>query len=80
MKKSWVRLLPKLGTPDEKFHRFNDIFLKHHKNADELVCAKEGFPIAAVYFTPEAYQRKRTKEFFRMLREEMLYRNEMEDE
>lgn len=33
--------------------RFENLFMRHHKNADELVLDKEGAPLAAVYFTPK---------------------------
>lgn len=57
MKQMWTRLsrmvLNKGGDTRFMEPRFENLFMRHHKNADELVLTKDGEPLAAVYFTPK---------------------------
>lgn len=76
MKKSWTRLIPKGLSPEETEARFNYMFMAHHGNAEEMITDKNGNPVAAVYFTPQAYRRIEIKEFLRELRESFLLRGD----
>lgn len=57
MKQMWTRLASMVqkqgGNTKFMEPRFEHLFMRHHKNADELVLDKEGNPLAAVYFTPK---------------------------
>lgn len=83
MKQAWTRLVKNLrnrGIPDKMFDQaFESAFLKHHNNASELICNKEGKVLAAVYFTPVGMHQEETKRFFKYLRERIQYADEFEE-
>jgi hypothetical protein len=60
MKAIWTRLssmvLKQGGDTRFMEPRFENLFMRHHKNADELVLDKDGNPLAAVYFTPRGWR------------------------
>lgn len=79
MKQTWTRLAMFLDNKcDWRFReaRFIHLFLKHHQHADELIYAKSGEPLAALYFTPDGKNREETKRIFKYIQERILYRNE----
>jgi len=67
MKKPWTRLMQKYGSPQEKQANLRYLFQRHHANADEIVFLKNGTPLCAIYFTPEAHERKRLVDFMRAI-------------
>jgi hypothetical protein len=81
VKKPWTRLVKLKGRPAwETEGRFNMAFLNHHRQACELVFDKQGKPMAAIYFTPQAQDKIWAKSFFRKVQERVLYANEMDDQ
>lgn len=56
MKANWTRLSRMIlnlgGNTRFMESRFNRLFMRHHKNACEIVIDRAGIPMAAVYFTP----------------------------
>lgn len=75
MKSAWTRLaklILKQGG-DTKFMepRFDNLFLRHHHNASELLTNKDGKPLAALYFTPTGMHQEEVKNILRLARERM---------
>ena len=84
MKQGWTRLYRMFNSMGDMQHRearFQDLFLRHHQNADELICkTKSGEPLVAIYFTPLGKHQEDTKKFFREIQKRTLYAYEMEDD
>jgi hypothetical protein len=83
VKKSWTKLIPNMGDFARKASKtrskFNYLFCKHHRHACEMIYDKEGEPMAAIYFTPQAMDKEQNKRFFRAVQERTLYAYELED-
>lgn len=77
MKQGWPRLVnisKKKGmTENEMKHEFEYLFQTHHRNADEIIHAKDGDLIAAIYLTPSAGHRKWLKTLMRAIQDEYFY-------
>jgi hypothetical protein len=77
MKAAWTRLANIILKQDghTKFMepRFDVMFLKHHKNASEIVVNKQGKPLAAIYFTPTGMHQTEFKSLIRNVRDSMQY-------
>jgi hypothetical protein len=76
MKENWNRLwsLIKPGSYDERFKEsvLNNIFLRHHKRADEIIyCKRTKKPMAAVYYTPLGSHGQEATKIMAMLRKGM---------
>lgn len=75
MKQAWTRLLGILKRhDDDKFleARFENLFLRHHKNAHELVYKKDRKVLAAIYFSPVGLHQKETIAFLRAVRDQTM--------
>lgn len=80
MKQSWTRLLSLFKVhPKFKEPVFNRVFMKHHKNACEIHLDKDGVPMCAVYFTPQATDKMSTKAIFAEIRKRTQYACEQDD-
>jgi hypothetical protein len=55
MKQHWTRLTKIVG---HKILPFRRLFLRHHRNADEIVISNEGVPVMAIYYSCEAYDNR----------------------
>jgi hypothetical protein len=75
MKSSWTRLIDKLKgrRPEDRESEFLVLFMNHHKQADEMIMDNQGTPMAAIYFTPQALDKMRTKSIFKDIRDRTSY-------
>jgi len=83
MKQSWTRLaniMKRGGHFRFAQPRFLNLFMKHHRNACEIVIDEKGVPLAAVYFTPNGKSREELKKFMVLIRQRVLYSRELEEE
>jgi hypothetical protein len=81
VKQPWTRL-GSWQKVDPRFREaaFRREFMKHHRQACELVFDKEGYPMAAIYFTPQAMNKEQIKAIFQEIRRRTLYGHELEQE
>lgn len=49
--------------------RFNNLFMRHHQHADEIVMSRTGIPLAAVYFTPTGKHPEDLRSLIRAIRD-----------
>jgi hypothetical protein len=73
VKKSWTRLsslvLKAGGHTRFMEARFNNLFMRHHRNACEIILDRTGEVMAAVYFTPKGKHPDFLRGFMKALRE-----------
>lgn len=83
MKQIWTRLssmvLKQGGDTRFMEPRFENLFMRHHKSADELVLDKDGAPLAAVYFTPKGKHPEELRGLMRAARERTESKRVRED-
>lgn len=60
--------------------RFRDLFLRHHRNAHEIILNKQGEPLAAIYITPIGDHQESVKCIFKEVRDRMQYAYERDDD
>lgn len=61
-----------------KLEIFKHMFLKHHRNAQEVIFNKNGQPLAAVYFTPVGIHQEEFKNLMREIQNRVQYAGDAE--
>jgi len=80
-KQSWTKFARFAKDIPERWKEaaFNNAFLKHHRNAQEIIYSENSKnPLVAIYVTPEGSNREDLKNLFRVIRERMSIENEQD--
>ena len=55
-------------------------FLEKHRDAREIICTRDGKPMAALYITPWGDSQEKFKTIMRMVQDRMVYSCDMDEE